>query len=253
MVSKNFRVQESIPSIPPSFTNGISKEIHVKNFKRRKAVKSGTNRNIIGKPYKSASKDLLQSIPRFYPSSSNSVSKEVILGEEKERLESMPQRNHISESSNTISSKRFHLSKSSPSFLPSFSNDISKQQISNIPSLAPKVSTYAKRTSSCRHKRILRNVRLKHGRRFATFELRGRVRSVAKCVEKCCERRWCNIAYRVDGYCYSVHCPTDKACEAVDVKDPRILSDYVLLNRPQNMNYSKSNFSIQPQKLTLLR
>jgi hypothetical protein len=132
------------------------------------------------------------------------------------------------------------LSENTPSFLPSFPDDISKQiQISNVALLAPKVSTRARQTSSCRRKVLLRNVRLKHGRKFATFELRGRVGSVVKCVEKCCERRWCNMAYRVDSYCYSVHCPTDEACEAVNVKDSRVSSDYVLLDRPRNMNYSK--------------
>lgn len=94
----------------------------------------------------------------------------------------------------------------------------------------------------CKHKTVLHNVRLKHGRKLATFELHGRVGSFVNCVEKCCRRHWCSLAFKVGGYCYSVHCPSHEACEPVKTKDTGILSDYVLMDRPQNINDSMSCF-----------
>ena len=138
--------------------------------------------------------------------------------------------------SKRFASKSFHLQESIPSFLPSFPNDISKEILLQ----KPKVNTATKKPL-CRHKVVLRNVSLKYGRKLATFELRGRVGSMIKCLEKCCRRRWCNLAFKVAGYCYSVHCPTAEACKPVEVHDSGIISDYVLLDRPRDMNYSKFN------------
>ena len=129
------------------------------------------------------------------------------------------------------------MQESVPSFLPSFPNDISKEISLQNPTVSvPQVNPV------CKHKAVLRNVRLKHGRRLATFELRGPVKSFVKCVEKCCRRRWCNLAFKIGGYCYSVHCPSHEACAPVKAKDTRILSDYALMDRPQNTNDSTSSY-----------
>ena len=138
---------------------------------------------------------------------------------------------------NSLPSKSYHVQESVPSFLPSFPNDISKEVSLQNPTV-----NVLQGNPMCKHKTILRNVRLKHGRKLATFELRGRVGSFVKCVEKCCKRHWCNLAFKVDGYCYSVHCPSQEACAPVKTKDTGILSDYVLMDRPQNMNDSTSCF-----------
>ena len=253
-----------------------SKRIHRKNSLEKKYDKSSQNEVIStrkipeisekllattsefgrtyskSKPYKKIvprNFHLQESVPFFIPSISNGISKEITLNnKDKTGQELRPHRKLISKSSAKIPTKRFHLHESIPSFLPSFPNDISKQtlQIPNVklPTTALKASSKGQKTSMCQHKVVLRNVRLKHGRKLATFELRGRVASIVKCVEKCCRRHWCNVAYKVGSYCYSVHCPTDEACEPVKMEDAGILSDYVLLDRPQNMNYSKFNLPI---------
>lgn len=119
-------------------------------------------------------------------------------------------------------------------FFPSVPNEISKQF-----SLQKSTVHFPQ---MCEHKLALRNVRLKHGRKLAAFEFRGRVGSIVKCVEKCCRRRSCTVAFKVDGFCYSLYCPTEKACTTAKVKDARILSEYVMLNRAQDMNYSKFKY-----------
>lgn len=138
---------------------------------------------------------------------------------------------------NSLPSRSYHVQESVPSFLPSFPNDISKEVSLQNPTV-----NVPQRNPMCKHKTVLRNVRLKHGRKLATFELRGRVGSFVNCVEKCCRRHWCSLAFKVGGYCYSVHCPSHEACEPVKTKDTGILSDYVLMDRPQNMNDSTSCF-----------
>lgn len=91
---------------------------------------------------------------------------------------------------------------------------------------------------NCPSKLVLSGVRLKHGRKLALFTLRARVESVMKCIEKCCEKDWCNLAYKVGAYCYSVQCPDVEACEAS--KGPGMeISEYILLDRPYTGSYSK--------------
>ena len=248
---KNFHLQESVPSfLPSSFpkSSSLSKEIFVHKIELKSRQ---PNRNVNAKSYGKKAKSrhyLQQSAPWFIPSLSNGLSKEIVQNNKKKtEQESRSHRNFISKSSNKIPSKRFHLHESIPSFLPSSPNDISKQVSLQIPSVklsssGIKAASKAQKPSMCQHKVVLRNVRLKHGRKVATFELRGRIGSIVKCVERCCRRRWCNLAYKVGAYCYSVHCPTHEACEPVKVKDSRMLSDYVLLDRPQDVYYSKFNF-----------
>ena len=98
---------------------------------------------------------------------------------------------------------------------------------------------HVKDVPKCSHKVVLRNVRLKHGRKFATFERRGVVGSVDKCIDMCCKKRWCDLAFKAGKYCYSVHCPSKEACLPIHSE---LFSDYVLLNRPQDTDSSKKCF-----------
>ncbi|XP_046859886.1 uncharacterized protein LOC124453176 [Xenia sp. Carnegie-2017] len=98
---------------------------------------------------------------------------------------------------------------------------------------------------NCPSKLVLSGVRLKHGRKLALFTLRARVESVMKCIEKCCEKDWCNLAYKVGAYCYSVQCPDVEACEAS--KGPGMeISEYILLDRPYTGNYRRSFIHADP-------
>ena len=71
------------------------------------------------------------------------------------------------------------------------------------------------------------------------FEAKGAARSIDTCVKMCCQRHSCHVAFKVDRYCYAVHCPTQEACATVDLKDSTISSDYFVLDKPQDINDSK--------------
>ena len=102
---------------------------------------------------------------------------------------------------------------------------------------------HVKDVPKCSRKVVLRNVRLKHGRKFATFERRGVVGSVDKCINMCCKKRWCDLAFKAGKYCYSVHCPSKEACLPIHTKqNSELFSDYVLLNRPLDTDSSKKCF-----------
>ena len=50
---------------------------------------------------------------------------------------------------------------------------------------------------------------------------------------------WCDMAFKVGRYCYSVHCPSEEASVPVHTKHSELSSDYVLLDKPQGINSSK--------------
>ena len=154
---------------------------------------------------------------------------------------------------------RLSLRRKMPSFLTVHFDEIAKEESSlgslrhvqvsrkvtdSVPSylLQLRRDTRAQNVSKCNYKVVLRNVRLKHGRKSVKFEPRGIVVSMSKCVEMCCQRRWCDVAFKVGRYCYSVHCPFEEACVPVRTKYSELSSDYVLLDKPPGINSSKELF-----------
>ena len=44
---------------------------------------------------------------------------------------------------------------------------------------------------------------------------------MAKCMEKCCDSKECDVAYMVEKKCYSVSCSSRDDCKPVTVKAPK--------------------------------
>ena len=59
---------------------------------------------------------------------------------------------------------------------------------------------------------IIHNKTLKGGTKAGRFQPLGK-KSMESCVSSCCERPTCDVAYLLNGHCYSVQCLDSKLCQ----------------------------------------
>ena len=88
---------------------------------------------------------------------------------------------------------------------------------------------------------------------------------MAKCMEKCCDSKECDIAYMVQKKCYSVSCSSKEDCKPVSVKASKktpLISAMVMKAEPKEetgrffkpplalMRFSLGAFSFERQNKT---
>ena len=69
--------------------------------------------------------------------------------------------------------------------------------------------------SACANVEITKNKTLKGGTRAGKFHSMGK-KNMKKCINECCGRPNCDIAYQLNGHCYSVECSDGKLCAATN-------------------------------------
>ena len=62
---------------------------------------------------------------------------------------------------------------------------------------------------------VTKNKTLKGGTRAGKFHSMGK-KDMKKCISECCGRPNCDIAYQLNGHCYSVECSDGKLCQAAN-------------------------------------
>lgn len=78
--------------------------------------------------------------------------------------------------------------------------------------------------SACGNVEIKHNKTLKGGTRAGRFHPLGK-KTMDSCINSCCDRPNCDIAYLLNGHCYSVQCTDSKLCQ--DAGEPAKAGDTV--------------------------
>lgn len=87
-------------------------------------------------------------------------------------------------------------------------------------------------TSDCDHGPITTNVALKHELRAGKFWRLGIVDSMQQCIEMCCKKEDCEMAYKPGDHCYGVDCFSEKHCEVTGIKPNVNLTVNIATVRP---------------------
>lgn len=67
--------------------------------------------------------------------------------------------------------------------------------------------------SACLNVEIATNKTLKGGTRAGKFKSMGK-KTMKKCINSCCDRPDCDVAYLLNGHCYAVECADGRLCQA---------------------------------------
>ncbi|EDO29098.1 predicted protein, partial [Nematostella vectensis] len=107
---------------------------------------------------------------------------------------------------------------------------------SSLPSLIPASVSPAvqKDKNQCVPSRIAYNYTLKGGKSAGNVEELGRVESVHECMEKCCDRDTCDVAFYLKDTCYSVECYADELCQSVPIKKSKTFNPTVVYMNKRN-------------------
>ena len=73
-------------------------------------------------------------------------------------------------------------------------------------------SASASSSDSCSNAEIVRGKTLKGGTKAGKFHPLGE-KTMKSCIASCCERPTCDIAYLLNGKCYSVQCLDSRLCQ----------------------------------------
>jgi len=91
--------------------------------------------------------------------------------------------------------------------------DSTKKESSKAPTVPA-----APKDLKCKHSNITNNKDLPGGIHKNNFTEVKDIDTMAKCMEKCCDSKECDIAYMVEKKCYSVSCSSKDDCKPVSVK-----------------------------------
>lgn len=87
------------------------------------------------------------------------------------------------------------------------------------------------RPLDCDHGPITTNVALRHELRAGKFWRLGMAIDMPTCIQLCCEKEDCEMAYMPGNHCYGVDCFSEKHCEVTGVK-PKNLTVRIATVRP---------------------
>jgi len=107
-------------------------------------------------------------------------------------------------------------------------------------------------TSDCDHGPITTNVALKHELRAGKFWRLGIVDSMQQCIEMCCKKEDCEMAYMPGNHCYGVDCFSEKHCEVTGIKPNVNLTVNIATVRPIVENTGASRMCKYTQCESLL-
>lgn len=95
----------------------------------------------------------------------------------------------------------------------------------------------------CPHGPILTNVTLTHELRAGKFSRLGMAEDMETCIQMCCERDDCEMAFMPGKHCYSVDCFSQEHCEITTVK-PSNLTVQIAKVRPIVVNPAKDQIAV---------
>ena len=72
----------------------------------------------------------------------------------------------------------------------------------------------------CHKSRVSTDVRLKGGKHAGNFTELGQVNSIQNCIDMCCGRPLCDIAYMENKKCFAVRCFDGVLCQTTAEKSP---------------------------------
>lgn len=99
------------------------------------------------------------------------------------------------------------------------------------------------RPLKCPHGPILSNVTLTHELRAGKFSRLGMADSMETCIQMCCDKDDCEMAFMPGDHCYGVDCFSQEHCEITTVK-PRNLSVKIAAVRPIVVNPAKDQIAV---------
>lgn len=71
----------------------------------------------------------------------------------------------------------------------------------------------------CRARRIYENVTLFGGINSGNFTDLGQRSNMNECIDRCCKRKQCDVAFMLGNDCYGVTCKTKQLCGTKPAKD----------------------------------
>ena len=98
------------------------------------------------------------------------------------------------------------------------------------------------RPLKCPHGPILTNVTLRHELRAGKFSRLGMAADMDTCIQMCCERDDCEMAFMPGKHCYGVDCFSQKHCEITTLK-PGNLTVKIAAVRPIAVNPAKDQIA----------
>jgi len=98
------------------------------------------------------------------------------------------------------------------------------------------------RPLKCPHGPILSNVTLTHELRAGKFSRLGMADSMETCIQMCCDKDDCEMAFMPGDHCYGVDCFSQEHCEITTVK-PSNLSVKIAAVRPIVVNPAKDQIA----------
>lgn len=98
------------------------------------------------------------------------------------------------------------------------------------------------RPLKCPHGPILTNVTLRHELRAGKFSRLGMAADMDTCIQMCCDRDDCEMAFMPGNHCYGVDCFSQKHCEITTVK-PGNLTVQIAAVRPIVVNPAKDQIA----------
>lgn len=98
------------------------------------------------------------------------------------------------------------------------------------------------RPLKCPHGPILTNVTLRHELRAGKFSRLGLAANMDTCIQMCCEKDDCEMAFMPGKHCYGVDCFSQKHCEITTVK-PGNLTVKIAAVRPIAVNPTKDQIA----------
>jgi len=70
--------------------------------------------------------------------------------------------------------------------------------------------------SSCVNVEVISNKTLKGGTKAGKFRPMGKQKNMKSCINSCCDRPDCDIAYLLNDHCYAVECTDGNLCQSTD-------------------------------------
>ena len=109
------------------------------------------------------------------------------------------------------------------------------QKINALFALSPTASTQQK--SVCWDGEILHNYTLVGGISAGTFTDNGKTSNMDICMQFCCKRQACDLAFMIEDDCYSVACNSNGACEPRKARPTHYFPRIAIRKRPQGDHF----------------
>ena len=94
--------------------------------------------------------------------------------------------------------------------------------------------TQRKHSEICKSNVISYDVTLRGGKHAGKYKTFGEVDNMAECIHICCVEKQCDVAFMINGICFTVQCHSEEACEEVRATGSgfKLMLSYVVREKP---------------------